>query len=52
VVAMLRGVVDDEVRIELRGGVLDIGWKGGDAPVIMTGPAAEVFTGEYTIREE
>ncbi len=52
VVAMLRGVVDDEVRIELRGGELEIGWKGGDAPVIMTGPAAEVFTGEFPIREE
>jgi diaminopimelate epimerase len=52
VVAMLRGVVDDEVSIELRGGELEIGWKGGDAPVIMTGPAAEVFTGEFPIREE
>jgi diaminopimelate epimerase len=52
VVAMLRGVVDDEVEIELRGGELAIGWKGGDAPVIMTGPAAEVFTGEFPIPEE
>ena len=52
VVAMLREVVDDEVSIELRGGELEIGWKGGDAPVIMTGPAAEVFTGEFPIREE
>ena len=51
VVAMLRGVVDDEVRVELRGGELEIGWKGGDAPVIMTGPAAEVFTGEYPMGE-
>jgi diaminopimelate epimerase len=47
VVAMLRGVVDDEVSIELRGGELEISWKGGDSPVIMTGPATEVFTGEY-----
>ena len=52
VVAMLRGVVDNEVSIELRGGELEIGWKGGDAPVIMTGPTAEVFTGEFPIREE
>jgi len=51
VVAMLRSVVDDEVRIELRGGELEIGWKGDGAPVIMTGPAAEVFTGEFPIRE-
>ncbi len=52
VVAMLRGVVDDEVGIELRGGKLKISWKGDGAPVIMTGPAAEVFTGEFPIREE
>jgi len=52
VVAMLRGAVDDEVRIELRGGELEISWKGDGAPVIMTGPAAEVFTGEFPIREE
>jgi diaminopimelate epimerase len=52
VVAMLREVVDNEVSIELRGGELEIGWKGDGAPVIMTGPAAEVFTGEIPIREE
>jgi len=52
VVAMLRGVVDDEVSIELRGGELEIGWRGDGASVIMTGPAAEVFTGEFPIREE
>jgi diaminopimelate epimerase len=52
VVAMLRGTVDDEVNIELRGGVLEISWKGDRAPVIMTGPAAEVFTGEFPIRGE
>jgi diaminopimelate epimerase len=52
VAAMLRGAVDDEVCIELRGGELEIDWKGGDAPVIMTGPAAEVFTGEYPMGEE
>jgi diaminopimelate epimerase len=52
VVSMLRGAVDDEVCIELRGGELEISWKGDSAPVIMTGPAAEVFSGEFTIREE
>jgi diaminopimelate epimerase len=44
--------VDDEVRIELRGGEIEIGWRGDGASVIMTGPAAEVFTGEFPIREE
>jgi len=52
VVAKLRGIVDDEVVIELRGGELEISWKGGEAPVIMTGPAAEVFTGEYPMGED
>ena len=52
VVAMLRGVADDEVEIELRGGVLEISWGGNGAPVVMTGPAAEVFTGEFPIAEE
>ena len=52
VVAMLRGAVDDEVTIELRGGELEISWGGSGAPVFMTGPAAEVFTGEFPIREE
>jgi diaminopimelate epimerase len=52
VVAMLLGAVDDEVSIELRGGELEIDWKGGDAPVIMTGSAAEVFTGEYPMGED
>jgi len=51
VVAMLRGVADRAVRIELRGGELEISWKGDGAPVIMTGPAAEVFTGEFPIWE-
>ncbi len=49
---MLRGAVDDEITIELRGGELEISWGGRGTPVIMTGPAAEVFTGEFTIREE
>jgi diaminopimelate epimerase len=45
VVSMLRGVVDRAVRIELRGGALEIAWPADDAHVEMTGPAAEVFTG-------
>jgi len=52
VVAMLRRAVDDEVTVELRGGELEISWGGNGAPVFMTGPAAEVFTGEMTIPEE
>ncbi|MGH7337831.1 MAG: diaminopimelate epimerase [Myxococcota bacterium] len=49
VVSMLRGAVDRAVRIELRGGVLEIAWPSDDAHVEMTGPAAEVFTGVIEI---
>ena len=45
VVSMLEGRVDREVVVELRGGELEITWPGGDSPVYMTGPTAEVFTG-------
>ena len=45
VTAMLRGVVDRTVAIELRGGELEIVWERDDAHVFMTGPAVEVFTG-------
>ncbi len=51
VTAMLRGLTDRRVTIELRGGELEIDWPGGDASVIMTGPAAEVFTGRVEIEE-
>jgi diaminopimelate epimerase len=49
VVCMLRGLVDRRVRIELRGGTLEISWPADDASVEMTGPAAEVFTGRIPI---
>ena len=45
VVAILEGRVEREVVVELRGGELLIAWPSDDAPVIMTGPAEEVFTG-------
>jgi len=51
VVSMLRGVVDREVTLALRGGELEIEWPGNDAHVIMTGPAAEVFTGQASLEE-
>ncbi len=42
----LLGAGDPRVRIELRGGELEIVWESPEAHVLMTGPAAEVFTGE------
>ena len=49
VVSMLRGAVDREVRVELRGGSLTIAWARDEASVFMTGPAAEVFTGRIPV---
>jgi diaminopimelate epimerase len=48
---MLRGVVEARVRIELRGGDLEIEWQGGDSPIFMTGPATAVFEGTLPLLE-
>ena len=48
VVSMLRGVVEREVRVELRGGDLQIAWADEGSPVLMTGPAAEVYQGRMS----
>jgi diaminopimelate epimerase len=46
VVAGIRlGLLDAEVDVHTHGGVLTIGWAGGNAPVMMTGPATTVFHG-------
>ncbi len=45
----LRGLLDDRVEVTLTGGKLVIEWKGGDNPVIMTGPATTVFEGQTYI---
>jgi diaminopimelate epimerase len=52
VVSMLRGVVNRSVRVELRGGALDIEWPDDAAHVRMSGPAAEVFAGRIPLPPE
>ncbi len=49
VAAMLRGVVERRVTVELLGGELKIEWPAPGSSVIMTGPAAEVFTGRFPV---
>lgn len=46
-VLMRRGVIDRQVSITLPGGVLQISWPDDAAEVIMSGPAAFVFEGEW-----
>ena len=44
-----RGLLDSPVRVETRGGKLNIAWQGAGTPVLMTGPAVTVFTGEIDL---
>ena len=49
VAAISRGLVDSPVRVETRGGELNIAWGGPGTPVMMTGPAVTVFSGEIEL---
>ena len=51
VVSMLRGVADRALRVQLRGGELEIRWPDDAANVEMTGPATEVYSGIYPLPE-
>ena len=44
-----RGLLDDEVTVDLPGGSLTISWPGGDAPLWMCGPATRVFEGSMDL---
>lgn len=43
------GLLDAQVDVQMRGGMLSMAWAGGTAPVLMTGPATTVFRGEVEI---
>ena len=45
-VGIMRGLLDDEVQVELPRGSLTIQWQGASQPLYMTGPAATVYHGE------
>ena len=48
-----RGLLDSPVKVHTHGGLLQITWdfaiQGGNAPVLMTGPAQTVFEGEIEL---
>jgi diaminopimelate epimerase len=46
VAARLHGFIDHRADIKLPGGILEIDWDGG-GEVFLTGPAEDVFTGEW-----
>lgn len=49
VCGQLRGLLDEDVTVNLTGGRLTINWQGLDTPVIKTGPATTVFHGQIKI---
>jgi diaminopimelate epimerase len=49
VAGMTRGLLDDTVEVQTRGGSLTIRWQGEGHPVLMTGPAVSVFEGEIEL---
>jgi diaminopimelate epimerase len=44
-----RGLLDSPVRVATRGGELSIAWDGKGSPVLMSGPAVTVFSGEIDL---
>ena len=52
VACVLGGRTERRLRVALRGGELEIAWERDDAPVVMTGPAARVFTGRIEVEAD
>jgi diaminopimelate epimerase len=49
VAGIARGLLDSPVRVATRGGELSIAWDGKGSPVLMSGPAVTVFSGEIEL---
>ncbi len=49
VAGMQRSLLSETVTVALKGGTLSINWRGGDSPVIMTGPATTVYQGQIDL---
>lgn len=49
VAGIRRGRLDSPVRVEARGGVLQIAWAGEGEPVMMSGPAVSVYDGQIDV---
>lgn len=49
VAGIRRGLLDSPVSVATHGGTLTIVWEGDATPVLMTGPAISVFTGEINL---
>jgi diaminopimelate epimerase len=51
VAGIQQGWLDAVVQVHTHGGQLTIEWHGKETPVMMSGPATTVFTGEMEIPE-
>ncbi len=49
VAGIQQGLLDSPVAVTTRGGELSIAWEGGQAPVMLTGPAVSVFEGSVEV---
>lgn len=49
VAACQRGLLESKATISLRGGDLQLEWQGEGQPVMMTGPATNVFSGQIKV---
>ncbi|MDD2720705.1 MAG: diaminopimelate epimerase [Gallionella sp.] len=49
VAGIRRGLLDSPVSVATHGGTLTISWNGDTTPVMMTGPAISVFSGEINL---
>jgi diaminopimelate epimerase len=49
VIGRCRGQLDEQVEVQLPGGMLSIAWAGEGSPVWMTGPATRVFEGQIEL---
>ena len=51
VAGIRRGLLDNAVEVQTRGGALTISWAGATSNVMMTGPATTVFHGEIELTD-
>ncbi|MGP8308947.1 diaminopimelate epimerase [Vibrio sp. YIC-376] len=47
-VGILQGLLDENVKVSLPGGELNIAWQGPGKPLYMTGPTTHVFDGQLS----
>ncbi|CSC73639.1 diaminopimelate epimerase [Vibrio cholerae] len=44
----MQGLLDEQVRVHLPGGELEIHWQGPGKPLYMTGPATHIYDGQIS----